>query len=163
MDYSNYIKGKNLTGTIDIWVKSLDTDNRRFINFLQRHSRDITKGGEIFATLSAIIGCILFIPNNSSSTQEISYLAGYSVAFVYASLHVGRILSGMIEKNIDRHEGKKNISIIKGDKTRDRKAEKKNSGVIRNAAFFGVGIIVQISCSIAASYIFETFKNGSPT
>jgi hypothetical protein len=163
VEYSNYIKGKNLTGTIDSWVKSLDINDRKIVSLLQQNSRKIAIGGQFFATFAAISGSILFIPMNSGSLEEIAYLAGYSAAFIYLAMNLGKILSGMVERNLDRHESQNTISITKGDLSRNRQIEKKNNSVMRAAAFFGTGILIQILCSIAASYIFESIKNSAAT
>jgi hypothetical protein len=160
VSYSNYIRGKNLSGTIEEWVKSLDVEDRSYINFLQKHSGKFPRYGQSLATISALLGCVAFIPGDTASIGELGSFICYAAICIYISYIVGYTLASLAERQIDRHRSKNMIAFTNGDKKFDQMVDGKNKKSMRNASFYAVGIIVQIACSLTASYVFEIVVKG---
>ncbi|MBO1038694.1 hypothetical protein [Brucella pituitosa] len=158
VQYSNYIRGKNIISTVDGWVNSLEKQDRKIIDRLQKWSHSISKTTLALVTLSAMIGCLSFVPPISANISDACYFILYCSIFIYCSYKVGGILSAFLERFIDMQTRNYAICLTRGDENASRKLEIKNRDYIRNSFIILAGIITQITCSITASYIWEIAK-----
>ncbi len=153
--FNNYIIGKNLIGTIENWEKSLTKVTREKTRWLQKKSSSISQAISVAGTFAGIYACRAFlgiIDDASPTTIGQFFIISAGVVFAFHTL--SEYLGRSVERNIDRLSGKSNISITRGDENRDVKIDKKNKVSIIKAISFSAGVVLQIVCSISASYIF---------
>lgn len=155
VSYSNYIRGKNLTGTVDAWVRSLDVESGKPIKFLQKHSGKLPTLGKTIAAISAILGCLSIFPENVSTVRELGLFLGYSALFVYCSYCLSFMLASFLERQIDNYRPKSMITLTKGDENRNRKLDTGNAASVRRSIYFSLGLLLQIGCSLSANFIYS--------
>ncbi len=155
VDFNNYILGKNLSSTIENWEKALKRRNPTFRVFFQKRSANIRAILAFASTLSGIFACRIMIDNwDLSPTNNLGWFLLISAATIYAFYTIGGFLSKQAERQIDRQQASNNITLTEGDKRKEEQVEQKNKRSVYKAIAFSFGVVMQISCSIAATKIW---------
>lgn len=153
VEFSNYVRGKNIINTIESWIRSTKINERNFIAQLQRSSRKIASLCSFSITLTTIIGCMIFIPPNDANIRDLGVSIYFSIIFIYLGHKIGRILSNFLEQQIDTQSRGNIISLTNGDDIVQRKISNRNNTAIIKSILTAITILTQITVNIASDYI----------
>lgn len=147
VSYMNYILGKNIIGAIDSWEALLDTEDRKWLKFLEGNSRALSRTLFFASIMSGLFLCLA--ANNALSANLVqvpleSWLI-YSTMAVFVFGCIGKLCGEFAERRIDELRPKNNINITRGDERHEIKIRSKNrKGLIR--AFASVLLVIIQSC-----------------
>lgn len=154
VDYTDFIRGKNIVSTVEKWIEGLDKNEKKFLVKLQKHSDKIKQAMINMAVFVSIFACSHFIPDVKGGVAGLYVHISYALMFVFASYVFSKWMSEQAETAIDRQRVPNVISLTRGDIKFDKKLSSDNSAYVKKAGWWTFGLIVQISCSLAASYIW---------
>ncbi|MCF3974040.1 hypothetical protein [Paracoccus salsus] len=152
VEYSDFIVGKNLIGTIDGWEDALKKRDPTFFQKLSRQSERIRNSLTFITTLSAIYLCAT-LPDIFSASLYTSLIA--SAGIIYVGHNLGLFFAKKVEENIDRSSTFSNITLTDGDRNHNEKVEKRNRSAFRKALGFLSFCVLQVALSVVANPVWE--------
>lgn len=148
IEYSDYILGKNLLGTVEEWEKALPSHESPILDRLQRRSSFIARMITGLSTAAAVFACRVLSPSADAGSAELFMSIIYSALLVLIAFYIAREVSRQIERSIDVMQRPQNIIVTQGDINGEAARKKSNRGNTLRATVWILLVVLQAILTI---------------
>ncbi len=151
--FNNYIIGKNLQSTIDNWEQSLQIENSKIIDILQKKTHIIS---DVIPYLAAILSLLLAYKISKFDLKIETWIC-LSAASTMFSLYIGNNISTFITEKLEKINRGNIITLTRGDENHSKKITKSNTTLILKAIASLLFFVLQVLAALYIEKIFDKF------